>query len=212
MSEGKSSSSSSRSGEPKRVRIYSRRGDLGETSLFAGPRVGKDHPRIEAVGTVDELSSAIGLARSFGLSEPADRVLDCVQRKLIEIGTEITSMTPDRHAVTTVQPEDIRALEERIDTFSASLPPLTSFVIPGGTPAQSALHVARTVCRRAERRLVALLRAASSGSRRFPAFVRAGRYRPPAGGVQVPRSPCCPPRLGSRHADSGGSAAARACF
>lgn len=169
MFEGKSSSSA-RSGEPKRVRIYSRRGDLGETSLFAGPRVGKDHPRIEAVGTVDELSSAIGLARSFGLPEPADQVLDRVQRKLIEIGTEITSMTPDRHAVTTVQPEDIRALEELIDTFSAPLPPLTSFVIPGGTPAQAALHVARTVCRRAERRLVALLRADATFPRRLVAW------------------------------------------
>ncbi|MBO7726234.1 MAG: cob(I)yrinic acid a,c-diamide adenosyltransferase [Thermoguttaceae bacterium] len=151
---------------PKKVRIYSRRGDLGETSLFSGPRVGKDHPRIEAVGTVDELSCAIGLARSFGLPAEADEILERIQRKLIEVGTEITAMTPGRHAVPTIQPEEIRALEELIDSLSESLPPLTSFLIPGGTPPQAALQLARAVCRRAERALVVLLRSDPTFSRR----------------------------------------------
>ncbi len=170
MIEENPSSSEKNPAPPKRIRVYSRRGDLGETSLFSGPRVGKDHPRIEAVGEVDELSSAIGLARSFGLSASADEILERIQRKLIEVGTEITAMTPGRHAVPTVQPEDIRGLEELIDSLEASLPPLNSFVIPGGTPAVAALHVARTVCRRAERRLVALLRADATFSRRLVAW------------------------------------------
>ena len=102
--------------------------------------------------------------------ELADEILERIQRKLIEVGTEITAMTPGRHAVPTVQPEDIRGLEELIDSLDASLPPLNSFVIPGGSPAQAALHVARTVCRRAERRLVALLRADASFSRRLVAW------------------------------------------
>lgn len=160
MSEENSSS------PPKKVRIYSRRGDLGETSLFSGPRVGKDHPRIEAVGAVDELSCAIGLARSFGLPAETDGILERIQRKLIEIGTEITAMTPGRHAVPTIQPEDVRAMEELIDAADESLPPLSSFVIPGGTPPQAALQLARAVCRRAERALVVLLRSDAAFSRR----------------------------------------------
>ncbi len=171
MSSENPSPSGEHSSQTKKVRIYSRRGDLGETSLFSGPRVGKDHPRIEAVGSVDELSSFLGLARSFGLPAPVDAVLEDVQRKLIEVGTEIAAMTPDRHAVHTIQPEDVRALEKLIDKFSVSLPSIDAFLLPGGPPPQAALQAARAVCRRAERRMVALLRSDAAVSRRLVAWL-----------------------------------------
>ena len=155
----------------KRKRLYTRRGDLGETSLFSGPRVGKDHPRIEAVGAVDELSSFLSLARAQKLPEKIDILLESIQVKLISVGTEIAAMTPSKHGVTVLQPADIRSLEDEIDAYNALLPSLTSILIPGTSPQAAALHTARTVCRRAERRVVALLRSDAAVSRHLVAWL-----------------------------------------
>ena len=142
----------------KKPRIYTRRGDLGETSLFSGPRVGKDQKRIVVCGTLDELSSLLGLARAEELlPENAQKILE-IQKKLVELSTQIAAMTPTRHEVKTVQRSDVAALEAQIDAISANLPPLKNFILPGANKTSALLHVARTVCRRAERRLVALVR------------------------------------------------------
>ena len=150
---------------PRKRRIYSRRGDLGETSLFSGPRVGKDQPRIVACGTLDELSAFLGLARAERLLPEIDKTVRAIQKKLLDVNTEIVALTPAKHDVKTVQKSDITRLEKLIDKWEEKLPPLSEFLIPGdgepGTPGvkgAALLHVARTVCRRAERRVVALVR------------------------------------------------------
>jgi cob(I)alamin adenosyltransferase len=144
------------------LRIYTRTGDQGTTGLFGGGRVDKHHPRVEAYGDVDELNAALGLARSIEMMPRIDEVLVPVQRDLFAIGALLA--TPD-HAKMREQLEKARIDEERIaqleraiDDGEAELEPLRSFIIPGGTPKAAALHVARTVCRRAERRVVALAR------------------------------------------------------
>ena len=144
------------------IKIYTKTGDRGQTGLFGGGRVDKDHPRVEAYGDVDELNAALGLARSIEMMPRIDEVLVPVQRDLFAIGALLA--TPD-HAKMREQLEKARVDEERIaqleraiDDGEAELEPLRSFIIPGGTPKAAALHVARTVCRRAERRVVALSR------------------------------------------------------
>jgi cob(I)alamin adenosyltransferase len=144
------------------LRIYTRTGDEGTTGLFGGGRVDKSHPRVEAYGEVDELNAALGLARSIEMMPRIDEVLVPVQRDLFAIGALLA--TPD-HAKMREQLEKARVdegriaqLERAIDEGEAELEPLRSFIIPGGTPKAAALHVARTVCRRAERRVVALAR------------------------------------------------------
>ncbi|MGI5832214.1 MAG: cob(I)yrinic acid a,c-diamide adenosyltransferase [Thermoguttaceae bacterium] len=163
-------SSENRPPRSGKVRVYSRRGDLGETSLFTGPRVGKDHLRIEAAGTIDELGSFLGLARAQSLSPRIDTLLETIQKELINIGAEITAMNPSKYEVRTIRPEDIRRLEEEIDAFDALLPPTGSFLIPGGTTQAAVLHVARSVCRRVERKVVALVRSDPEVSRRLIAW------------------------------------------
>jgi cob(I)alamin adenosyltransferase len=141
-------------------KIYTRTGDGGGTALFGGGRVAKDHPRVEAYGDVDELNAALGLARSIEMMPRVDEVLVPVQRDLFAIGALLA--TPDREKMreqlskARVDEERIAELERAIDDCEAELEPLRSFILPGGTPKASALHVARTVCRRAERRVVAL--------------------------------------------------------
>lgn len=159
--------------EKRRRRIYSRRGDLGETSLFSGPRVGKDQKRIVAVGTLDELVAFLGLARAEGLRPEIDAEIDAIQRKLGEIGTEIVAMTPAKHEVATVGAEDIQRLEEMIDRWEKTLPPLDHFLIPGESGGKSAalLHVTRTICRRVERRLVALVRADANVNKKLLGWI-----------------------------------------
>lgn len=143
-------------------RIYTRTGDEGDTGLFGGGRVPKDHPRVEAYGDIDELNAAIGLARSIESMPRIDEVLAPVQRDLFSLGALLA--TPDREkmreqlAKARLDNERIAQLERAIDDCDAELEPLKAFVLPGGTPKAAALHVARTVCRRAERRVVALMR------------------------------------------------------
>jgi len=140
------------------MKIYSRTGDLGETGLLAGPRVGKDIARIEALGTIDELNAALGLARAETLPDPMDRLLERLQNELFEIGAELATPDPVTRGTRTLGPQHVKALEGEIDNCDASLAPLAGFILPCGVRSAAALHLARTVCRRAERRLVALVR------------------------------------------------------
>jgi cob(I)alamin adenosyltransferase len=139
------------------MKIYTRTGDDGTTGQFAGPRVRKDAARIEAFGTVDEFNSLLGLARSEKLPQAVDVLLEKVQRQLFDLGAELSCPEPARHALHTLGPSDVSALEQAIDDFETQLPPLKEFILPGGSRAAALLHVARAVCRRAERRLVSLL-------------------------------------------------------
>ena len=142
------------------MKIYTKTGDTGDTGLFGGGRVGKDHPRVEAYGYVDELNAALGLVRSIEPMPRIDEVIVPVQRDLFSIGALLA--TPDRDrmraSLEKAQIDDarIRELESGIDLCEAELDPLRSFIVPGGTAKAAALHVARTICRRAERRVVAL--------------------------------------------------------
>lgn len=140
------------------MKIYTRTGDLGETGLFAGPRVGKDMPRIEVFGTVDELNALLGMVRTETLPEGMDRLLERVQNELFEVGAELATPDPVAKGTRTIGQEHVKALETAIDQYEAALPPLKEFILPGGTRAAAWLHWARTVCRRAERRLVSLVR------------------------------------------------------
>jgi cob(I)alamin adenosyltransferase len=152
------------------LKIYTRTGDHGQTSLFGGARVAKNDARIEAYGTVDELSSHIGVARASLLSgatasqavagraeSPSlqiDPILRQVQSDLFEVGAHLAS--PGTSRFPGVEPLRIEELEQAIDAMERELEPLKSFILPAGSPAAAQLHVARTVCRRAERLVVAL--------------------------------------------------------
>jgi cob(I)alamin adenosyltransferase len=142
------------------MKIYTKTGDKGDTGLFGGGRVAKNHPRVEAYGDVDELNAAIGLARSIELMPRVDEVLVPIQRDLFAIGALLA--TPDRQKMrqhldkARVDEDRIAQLEHAIDDGDRELEPLKAFIIPGGTPKAAALHVARTVYRRAERRVVQL--------------------------------------------------------
>ncbi len=139
-------------------RIYTRTGDAGETGLIGGRRVPKDHPRVEAYGAVDELNAHLGAARALARGGQVATLLGEVQHRLFDLGAELAT-PPARSAPAGVRAEDVAALERAIDRYQQRLPPLRAFVLPGGTPLAASLHVARTVCRRAERRVVALSRA-----------------------------------------------------
>ncbi len=143
------------------MKIYTKTGDGGETGLFAGPRVSKDDTRIEAYGTVDELNAFLGLARASELPEAMDDVVERIQHGLFAVGAELASPDPVAANTKLVGSNEIRWLEQMIDRSEAELEPLTQFILPAGTPAAAALHVARGVCRRAERRVVTLQRASA---------------------------------------------------
>jgi cob(I)alamin adenosyltransferase len=140
------------------MKIYTKTGDRGETGLFGGPRVPKDAPRIEAYGTVDELNSILGVARAQLSAGEVDILLNGIQNELFALGAQLATPDPAAHQMTLVGPAQIAALEAAIDHFEAELEPLKQFILPGGVPAAAQLHLARTVCRRAERRLVTLVR------------------------------------------------------
>jgi cob(I)alamin adenosyltransferase len=155
-------------------RIYTRTGDDGTTALGTGERRKKYDLRIAAYGTVDELNAAIGLARLHAAQAPAiDAVLTRVQNDLFDLGADLCS--PDKGkgpqgARLTVTDLQVGRLEQEIDAFNANLAPLRSFILPGGTPGAAYLHLARTVCRRAERFVVEL--ADKSGESVSPAVVK----------------------------------------
>ena len=135
------------------MKIYTKTGDAGETGLFGGPRVRKDHVRIEAFGTVDELNSHLGVVRATAGSGPLDPLLRRVQCDLFELGAQLATPGDGLERITAAHVEE---LEGAIDRHEAGLQPLSSFILPTGTPLAAVLHVARTVCRRAERRVVQL--------------------------------------------------------
>lgn len=136
--------------------IYTRTGDRGETSLADSSRVPKDSLRVEAYGTVDEANSWVGLARTFSADPLLAEVLDFVQHRLFNCSSNLASPPGTPWEVPRIAEADIELLERAIDRFEAATGPLTSFVLPGGAQAAAALHVARTVVRRAERRIVTL--------------------------------------------------------
>ena len=142
------------------MKIYTKTGDAGATGLFGGGRVPKDDPRVEAYGDVDELNAVIGMARSIESLPRVDEVLVPIQRDLFAIGALLA--TPDRDKMALhlqkarIDASRIEELERAIDDGESELEPLRSFILPGGSAKAAALHVARTVCRRAERRVVRL--------------------------------------------------------
>lgn len=140
--------------------IYTRTGDAGETGLFGGGRVSKDHPRVAAYGDVDELNSAIGLARATAPLDFMDPLLESIQRDLFAIGGHLATPDPARVAAAlekaSLAPARVGEFERVIDAADQELPPLRAFVLPAGTTKAAALHLARTVCRRAERQVVHL--------------------------------------------------------
>ena len=147
------------------TRIYTRTGDRGTTALGTGRRVRKDHPRIEACGEVDELNATLGLALAAGLDDACASVLRGAQNDLFDLGADLTvpasgpgARTRGSRSALRMTADHARPLEEAIDRLNAPLGPLRSFVLPGGSPASAWLHLARTVCRRAERRVVTLTR------------------------------------------------------
>lgn len=139
-------------------RIYTRTGDRGETGLIGGHRVLKDHVRVEAYGAVDELNAHLGAVRAQISDPEMDAVLDDVQHRLFDLGAELATPGPAA-AAPSISASQIEALERVIDRYQDALAPLREFILPGGIAAAAALHVARTVARRAERRVVALARA-----------------------------------------------------
>jgi cob(I)alamin adenosyltransferase len=148
---------------PRITRVYTRSGDDGTTALATGERVAKDSIRVEAYGAVDELSSCLGVAVAAGL-EPSLRVVaERIQNELFHLGAELATPRDEGESARGPRIEDrhIGALEAEMDRWMEALPPLANFVLPGGCPGAAHLHVARAVCRRAERRLVALQRVGS---------------------------------------------------
>ena len=139
------------------MKIYTKTGDAGQTGLFGGPRVAKDDPRIEAYGAVDELNAAIGLARAESLPADIDALLARIQSELFDLGAELATPDPAKHGMAVLGLPHFEALEQAIDRHEAGLPPLKEFILPGGSRGAAALHLARTICRRAERRLVTLV-------------------------------------------------------
>jgi len=145
-------------------KVYTKKGDGGKTSLSSGERVSKDHPRVEAFGCVDELNSALGLVRSFNRLKPAseklykfDLILQSIQQRLFDMGSLLSNSGHGRG--TPPPPFPVTAvewLEQVIDAMNQELPPLESFILPGGSPVNGLLHQSRTVCRRAEREILRL--------------------------------------------------------
>jgi cob(I)alamin adenosyltransferase len=145
---------------PRLTRIYTKTGDAGTTGLGGGQRVPKDSRRVETYGTVDELNSQIGLALSLGLCERLATELSRIQNELFDLGSDLATpaVSQARHPVPTVEPRHIERLEALIDELNDVVGPLANFLLPGGSVGAAALHVARTVCRRAERQATALAR------------------------------------------------------
>lgn len=138
------------------MKIYTRGGDRGETGLLGGGRVRKDDPRTEAYGTVDELNSWIGLARTEPLPAPVEAILAPVQNQLFRLGAQLSASKPGTQQPA-IETAHVETLETAIDAADAELPPLEQFILPGGTRGAALLHLARCVCRRAERRVVSLV-------------------------------------------------------
>lgn len=145
---------------PRLTKIHTRKGNDGATSLGGGQRVSKDDLRVQAYGTVDELNSHIGVALAQGLSERLAAELRIIQNELFHLGSDLSFLESDKEKLQLPQIEarHVEKLEKLIGEFTAAIGPLKNFILPGGTTGAAILHVARTVCRRAEREVVALSR------------------------------------------------------
>ena len=180
---------------PRLTRIYTKTGDEGLTGLGGGRRVPKDSPRVSAYGTVDELNSAIGVALALGLSDRLVDELGRIQNELFDLGSDLCWPSDDerRARIPTVQPHNVERLETLIDELNETVGPLSNFLLPGGSPGAAQLHVARTICRRAERATITLSREEAIGDLVLPylnrlsdaLFVMA-RYENHANGVDEP--------------------------
>jgi len=138
------------------MKIYTRTGDSGDTSLLGGRRVAKDDLRITAYGAIDELNAALGVCRAAGLPPEIDGVVAIVQHEMFMLGAELASPDAAPRGTRLLGEAEIERLEHAIDCWEATLEPLRAFILPGGSPAGAALHAARCTCRRAEREIVAL--------------------------------------------------------
>jgi cob(I)alamin adenosyltransferase len=143
------------------TKIYTRTGDDGETSLFAGGRVRKDHVRVAAYGTIDELNAVLGVVRNdLAAIDPTpsevDQFVVSLQHQLFKLGAELATPQPEKDGANLIRDADVSQLEQAIDRWTAMLAPLREFILPGGCPAATQLQLARCVCRRGERLVVRL--------------------------------------------------------
>jgi len=135
------------------TKIYTRTGDDGSTGLSGGERISKDHPRVEAIGAIDELNSAIGVLLAHAPAPPVDEMLTAIQHMLFDLGGELSMP-----GTACISGDQVSRMEQWLDELNAGLPPLQEFILPGGCPGAAACHLARAICRRAERRLHTLSR------------------------------------------------------
>ncbi len=137
------------------MKIYTKSGDKGKTSLFGGERVEKNNPRLEAYGTIDELNSILGFVIANELHSKTKNIILNIQNNLFVIGAELaTPSNVKSKSIKSIQSDEIKNIEDYIDEIELELKPLSSFILPGGSKSASLLHMARTVCRRAERRII----------------------------------------------------------
>ena len=155
---------------PRLTKIYTRTGDQGETALVFGPRVPKDSLRVCALGTVDELNANLGMAVSLGLEQVLEALVPEIQQGLLNLGADLATPGGDSGSVLIprVSAEQVRMLESIIDGLNAELTPLAGFILPGGSRSSAQLHIARTICRRAQREVVALARSEGVGGHVVP--------------------------------------------
>ena len=140
------------------MKIYTRRGDGGETTVIGGRVVAKDDARIEATGEIDELNSVLGIVIAFSDDSELKERLSKIQRTLFVVGSDLATPEGEKIAIPRLSPQKVNEIEEMIDKLDAELPKITSFVLPGGSRTASLMHLARVICREAERKVVALKR------------------------------------------------------
>jgi cob(I)alamin adenosyltransferase len=165
-------------GTKSRESLYTRGGDKGETGLHGAGRVPKDSPRVDAYGTIDELNCCIGVAISGCKHKEVSEQLKRIQAELFTVGADLATelAAKGRAAVPRIQKKDVERLEEMVDQLQEKLPKLASFILPGGSRLSSSLHLARAVCRRAERRVVALSSAEKINPEMVPYLNRLSTY------------------------------------
>lgn len=150
---------------PRLTKIYTRKGDSGHTSLSGGQRVPKNSLRVSAFGTVDELNSCLGVALAGGLADRLTDVLPSIQNELFHLGSDLSFLEEDKakYSIPQIQARHVERLERLIDELLTIVGPLENFILPGGSPGSAYLHLARTICRRAEREVIALSDAEAIG-------------------------------------------------
>lgn len=139
------------------MKIYTKKGDQGYTSLFGGKEIEKNNIRLHAYGTVDELNSTLGISLTHDVSNIGKEIINKLQEQLFVLGADLATLPSKKAKIERINDSHVEQLEEWIDKLEEELPPLTTFILPGGAPAGATLHFARTVCRRAERHTAELL-------------------------------------------------------